>query len=668
MLGIIIAALLGSVTAIGLFFVARPYLLRSEPAPSHALEKNSERNPPAGVVRDEPARQNAERKPAEEESGETAASLPESVRNQSQPTEDQSPAVASTEEPDPTDEPFPGLNAKLNQVIPLASENKTEDIPEPIPEPVVQNPKPDGDAMAKATRQIDGAFLSQIRAAKTREEKLALVNVLKKAAQAEAEGSATRLVLLERAHQVAVDAPDRVLTDELVSVITAEFDVEPFDYHLFAVEEWDRMRMPDMEPPAEHQFHRLLARKAAILGDLAYERKDFKTAATMYALVAKRRDRADDKVISDLFDKKRTAARTKETRHALATTLLKSLEQTPDDAGKNLEAGLACVQTGLWDEGLACLSKGSDESLKNFATEQLKLRADSGALLQAGDRSWDAVRQLGRRHAVWLKELAVADYEAVLTELTALQLQRVKQRIGQVGPVSCVRPVQIQHFAFESDDFAVIKKANVLRNRMGHFCNGQLYGPKTLALGIRGSSVELNGRGGMVVCPQTQHLIPGDSPFTISLWINTDRSQEAVIAGRMYRHSPSVKPDFLLRMLASGHCETMLAPESGGVISARSHEQVARGHWVHLAMTWNLDSLKLYLDGRETASLSVTTAYSQRILANRAWIAIGGEYPANSKNRSARFAGRVDEFRIYDRALSPLQIFHVFLEDQTPDD
>jgi hypothetical protein len=121
-------------------------------------------------------------------------------------------------------------------------------------------------------------------------------------------------------------------------------------------------------------------------------------------------------------------------------------------------------------------------------------------------------------------------------------------------------------------------------------------------------------------------------------------------------------------MLASGHCETMLAPESGGVISARSHEQVARGHWVHLAMTWNLDSLKLYLDGRETASLSVTTAYSQRILANRAWIAIGGEYPANSKNRSARFAGRVDEFRIYDRALSPLQIFHVFLEDQTPDD
>jgi hypothetical protein len=60
----------------------------------------------------------------------------------------------------------------------------------------------------------------------------------------------------------------------------------------------------------------------------------------------------------------------------------------------------------------------------------------------------------------------------------------------------------------------------------------------------------------------------------------------------------------------------------------------------------------------------VTSPRAQRILANRAWMSIGGE----SRSRVSRFQGQVDEMRVYDQALSPLQMFHVYLQDQTPDD
>jgi hypothetical protein len=232
--------------------------------------------------------------------------------------------------------------------------------------------------------------------------------------------------------------------------------------------------------------------------------------------------------------------------------------------------------------------------------------------------------------------------------------------------VSCVLPVEIQRFAFEPDDFVDFDKLHILRNRMGHFGNGQLYGKQNLAAGIRGAALFMDGYESMVVCPETQYLIPGDWNFTISIWINSTHTQDADIAGRMYQKSSSMEPDFRLRLLSNGNFEAMLAPENGGIISVESQDPVPQGQWVHLAMTWDLDSLKLYLDGRETASRVVTTPRDQRILANRAWMSIGGEKP--SRSRDSRFQGQVDEMRVYDQALSPLQMFHVYLQDQTPED
>ena len=666
-LGILIAALLGSVTAIGLFTVAKPYLIGPDPPEQEEPAQVSQQTVPANTSEESKPQRNASSQNRVNRQGVTTTP---SVKNQQTSPQNNQSEIATTD-PDSTDEPFPGLNAKLNNVIPLQPGNPSETVlvnpTEPTPTSVVRHPKPAQDAIVQASKEVDSIFLPQIRGAKTREAKMLLVNVLKKAALAEPEGSATRFACLEQAIELAVEAPDSDLTNELVSVMTAEFDVAAYDYHLQALEAWDRMKMPDMDPAAEREMHRLLARKAATLGDLAYDRKDFKTAAGMYAISSRRRDRADDKDVADLFDKKRTAARTKEVRQTLARSLLGDRETFPDDAAKSLEAGIACLQAGLWDEGLKCLSEGNDETLRNFAQKQLQLRSSPITRLSAGDHSWDAVRDLDRRHSIWLKELAIADYESVFMELSPLQFQKVKLRVQQVGPVSCLLPAPLQHFAFELDEIGKIKRDLIVRNRMGHYGNGQLYGDQQLEPGIRGAAVQFNGREGMVVCPQTENLLPGDSPFTISLWIHSGGSQDAAIAGRMYHFNPGVEPDFQLSMLSNGYCRATMTPEQGNAISVQSADPLPHGQWVHLAMTWDLAALTIYIDGRKSVSLNVTVPYPQRILANRHWVAIGGEDPPNNSSHK-RFQGRIDEFRVYDQALSSLQIFHVYLKDQAAED
>lgn len=667
-MGILIAALLGSATAIGLFFVAKPWLDATQPLEEHKPGQVSNETTPRSTPEDPIPGRNAVSQ--NQVTQNDVVNKPAAKNgNQRQADPGRNPPQVTTTQPDPTEEPFPGLNSKLSKVIPVAPGQTTRTIPEDttqsMPEivPVVRRPQPAAEAIAQAKQDIDDVFQSQIRSAKSREEKLLLAKTLLKSASAEPEGSATRFVLRERAIDLAIDAPDSALTSEFISGLTAEFEVESYEYRLQAVDRWDRMKLPDIPGAAERQLHRVLAQKAAVLGDLAYERKDFKTAAVMYAIASKRRDRADDKETSDLFGKKRTAARTQEARHTLATNLLAELKANPDDAEKKLEAGIACVQVGLWSEGLTCLAEGSDESLQSFAQQQLKMREDPTSSMQAGDRSWEAAGQLDRRHSIWLKELAIANYESAFTELSPLQVQKVKQRVEQVGPVSCVWPEPLQHFAFESADFIKIKNDDVLLNQMGHFGNGQLYGSKDLELGIRGSALEFDGRKTMIVCPETQDLILGDSPFTISLWIHINRSQDTVLAGRLFQYSSAVEPDFQLRLLNSDRLQAMLAFEKGGAIALPSNDRVPHNQWVHVAMTWDLQSLKLYLEGRENSSRIVAAPHSHLTLGNRAWMAVGGEKPKNDS--SPRFSGQIDEVRVYDQALSPLQIFHVYLKDQS---
>ena len=69
--------------------------------------------------------------------------------------------------------------------------------------------------------------------------------------------------------------------------------------------------------------------------------------------------------------------------------------------------------------------------------------------------------------------------------------------------------------------------------------------------------------------------------------------------------------------------------------------------WSHLAVTYGGGSMRLFVNGAQVATVALTgsirtTASPLRIGGNSVW----GEY----------FAGRIDEVRIYNRALTPAEV------------
>jgi hypothetical protein len=86
---------------------------------------------------------------------------------------------------------------------------------------------------------------------------------------------------------------------------------------------------------------------------------------------------------------------------------------------------------------------------------------------------------------------------------------------------------------------------------------------------------------------------------------------------------------------------------ASGDVSVAGPTQLALNTWTHLAITYDGSSQRLYINGVEVANRAqsgtiATSAEVLRIGGNSVW----GEY----------FQGRIDEVRIYNRALSASQI------------
>lgn len=93
---------------------------------------------------------------------------------------------------------------------------------------------------------------------------------------------------------------------------------------------------------------------------------------------------------------------------------------------------------------------------------------------------------------------------------------------------------------------------------------------------------------------------------------------------------------------------------------------LAHDSWSHVAMTWDSDAagdkFKLYVDGELVTSAPGT---STATIDSAAGFAIGG-YQREDSSRAQFFCGKIDEFRLYDYALSQAEIAYVANDGQIP--
>lgn len=173
--------------------------------------------------------------------------------------------------------------------------------------------------------------------------------------------------------------------------------------------------------------------------------------------------------------------------------------------------------------------------------------------------------------------------------------------------------------------------------------------------GVRGQAIELSGDDEAIAASEIQ--FDRADAFSFSLWLRTDRVHRRAVVFHGSRAALDSASRGLELLIEDGRLLVGLNHFwPGNALQIKAVEQVPVDRWVHVAWTYDGSSrasgLKLYIDGRP-ASVDVIRDGLTRTIADDEvkQIKIGARF------RDRGFTGgQVDEFRIYDRRLSAIEV------------
>lgn len=171
--------------------------------------------------------------------------------------------------------------------------------------------------------------------------------------------------------------------------------------------------------------------------------------------------------------------------------------------------------------------------------------------------------------------------------------------------------------------------------------------------GIRGNySLSFSGMGpfsGLAKLRSADNPAAGRNNITFSLWFRTDNLRHNTqLASAMSTGDP--KSGWVIGTLRSEFWDDSGKPVYYFDETGRKYPLRA-GNWTLKTITYNGDQVREYINGEEVGAWPATRAP----LGKGEPMVIGGWQPFGNN-----FAGEIDDFRIYNRALSPEQIAGVY--------
>ena len=157
------------------------------------------------------------------------------------------------------------------------------------------------------------------------------------------------------------------------------------------------------------------------------------------------------------------------------------------------------------------------------------------------------------------------------------------------------------------------------------------------AASLDGSGLTINGFNG----------ITGNNPRTVAVWIKTTNTARQGLAtwgnsGTFSRNT----------FVVNGNGTVRFEFQGGGYNSPSS---VANdGEWHHIAYTYDGQVLNIYIDG--VANLTVNETRVDTAVAGDRQITIGSEGASDGRLTFRPFSGAMDDFRLYNRALTAQEI------------
>ncbi|MDX1981647.1 MAG: LamG-like jellyroll fold domain-containing protein [Bryobacteraceae bacterium] len=145
-----------------------------------------------------------------------------------------------------------------------------------------------------------------------------------------------------------------------------------------------------------------------------------------------------------------------------------------------------------------------------------------------------------------------------------------------------------------------------------------------------------------------------NSTFTVAAWINRDFSQSGYIGVITRQRGSGTNNQFFLGL--NNNRYSMRVTTANGEREALG-PTAPLGQWVHLAATYDGGTIRVYVDG----VLVATRAQSGSILnESKPLIIAGNQNNTITDNADLLFDGRVDDARIYNRAISASEVQAIF--------
>ncbi|OGV44485.1 MAG: hypothetical protein A2X46_01480 [Lentisphaerae bacterium GWF2_57_35] len=150
-------------------------------------------------------------------------------------------------------------------------------------------------------------------------------------------------------------------------------------------------------------------------------------------------------------------------------------------------------------------------------------------------------------------------------------------------------------------------------------------------------------------------------PMSISAWINPDDiggygSRCRTIAGKWYDLGNSPLRQYALGYVLGGH--PFFDTGAGGSFNELivTNVTLQTGRWTHMTGVYNGTNLIVYVDGLECGRATTVMSTVSQAVNLTMGAAVAGDYGA------ASYQGKMDELRIYNRALSAQEISSLYVQ------
>ena len=200
-------------------------------------------------------------------------------------------------------------------------------------------------------------------------------------------------------------------------------------------------------------------------------------------------------------------------------------------------------------------------------------------------------------------------------------------------------------------------------DQSGNGNNGTLTNGATWTTGIAGSGIVFDGADDFVRIPSSASINSVTSAITVAAWVFRagNQSNWATVATRQTGTTP--QEHFYLGFDNSGNYRWFVST-TAGYSSTSLGGPSPLGQWVHLVGTYDGATVRFYVNGVENFSTPNTGA----ITTDTTPVMLGGSFNDGTSNVAETFNGGIDEFHLYNRALSASEVQGLYNASLPPSD